>query len=206
MRLLIVLLGLLLPTCVFADAAATAALIKILSGVNSMQADFVQLTQDGKGRAQPVQSGKMAVKRPGHFRWQVEKPSPQMVLTSGKTLWIYDPELMQATKQKLDAQVGNTPALLLSGDPRQLNDAFVITQGAGRVTEQVFVLKPREKEALFESLQVRFVGNQLQQMLLVDSLGQKTDIRFSQIKVNPTLAAAQFEFTPPAGVDVIDQL
>ncbi|MDQ8036718.1 MAG: outer-membrane lipoprotein carrier protein LolA, partial [Pedobacter sp.] len=61
-------------------------------------------------------------------------------------------------------------------------------------------------DALFETLRVRFKGNQLVQMVLVDALGQKTDIRFSNVQVNPAIAAAQFEFTPPKGVDVIDQL
>lgn len=189
-----------------ADEASAAALTKVLSGITSMQADFAQQTSDAKGRPQPLQSGKLAVKRPGLFRWEVLKPSPQMVLTSGKVLWIYDPELMQATKQKMDEQVGNTPALLLSGDPRKLNEAFVISQEAGSVGEQAFLLKPHGKEALFETLRVRFKGNQLVQMVLVDTLGQKTDIRFSNVLVNPVLAAAQFEFTPPKGVDVIDQL
>ncbi len=189
-----------------ADEAAATALTRILSGITSMRADFSQQTSDAKGRPQAVQSGKLAVKRPGLFRWEVQKPSPQMVLTSGKVLWIYDPELMQATKQKMDEQVGNTPALLLSGDPRTLNQAFVISREAGTAGEQIFLLKPHGQEALFESLRVRFKGNQLVQMVLVDTLTQKTDIRFSNVQVNPALTAAQFEFTPPKGVDVIDQL
>lgn len=189
----------------WADDAATS-LVKLLSGISSLQADFVQLTVDAKGRALPTQSGKMSVKRPGMFRWELQKPSPQMVLTTGKVLWIYDPELMQATKQKLDDQVGNTPALVLSGDPRKLNEAFVIADDKAAAGEQAWVLRPQGKEALFETLRVRFKGNALQQMQLVDTLGQKTDIRFSNVQVNPALSAAQFEFTPPKGVDVIDQL
>lgn len=189
----------------WADDAATN-LVKLLSGISSLQADFVQLTVDAKGRALPTQSGKMSVKRPGMFRWELQKPSPQMVLTTGKVLWIYDPELMQATKQKLDDQVGNTPALLLSGDPRKLNEAFAIADDKAAAGEQAWVLRPQGKEALFETLRVRFKGNALQQMQLVDTLGQKTDIRFSNVQVNPALSAAQFDFTPPKGVDVIDQL
>lgn len=188
-----------------ADDAA-AQLTRVLGGINSMQASFVQQTTDGKGHAQAPQSGVMSVKRPGQFRWEVQKPSPQMVLTSGKLLWIYDPELMQATKQKLDDQVGNTPALLLSGDPRKLNEAFVIATEQGAAGEQLFVLKPHGKDALFESLRVRFKGNQLLQMQLTDTLSQRTDIRFSNVQVNPSLPSSQFEFTPPKGVDVIDQL
>lgn len=192
----------------FAQAAddAAARLNKVLLGLKSMQADFSQQTTDGKGRVIQAQTGRMSVKRPGLFRWETLKPSSQLVTTNGNDLWIYDPELLQATKQKLDNQVGNTPALLLSGDPRLLNESFVISEEQGSASEQVFLLKPRAKDALFDHLRVRFKGSQLQQMALADSLGQKTDIRFLNVKVNPALPSSLFEFTPPKGVDVIDEI
>ena len=193
-----------------AQAAAEAAtrLTKVLSGITTMQASFTQSTTDAKGHNLPVQTGRMSAQRPGLFRWEVLKPSPQMVLTTGKFLWVYDPELMQATRQKLSEQAGNTPALLLSGDPRTLDAAFVITEepGASAGTERVFVLKPRDKEALFENLRVQFKGSELVRMELQDTLGQITDIRFSDIRVNPALPASRFEFIPGKGVDVIDQM
>lgn len=190
-----------------ADDQAAASLVKVLNSIGGMQASFSQQTVDGKGRSLPAQSGRMGVKRPGLFRWEVVKPSPQMVLTAGKTLWIYDPELMQATKQKLDAQVGNTPALLLSGDPRQLAATFDISEAQGAAPgEQVFVLKPRGKEALFESLKVAFRSGQLVQMDLTDTLGQHTSIRFADVRMNPSFPAGYFEFVPPKGTDVIDQI
>jgi outer membrane lipoprotein carrier protein len=197
----------LLSLASLAQAAtdSAAGLLKLLGGLNSMQAAFTQQTIDAKGRAQAAQSGTMSVKRPGLFRWEVQKPAPQLVMTSGKVLWIYDPDLLQATKQKLDDQVGNTPALLLSGDPRKLAEAFDIAEEQGGA-DKVFVLKPRGKDALFESLRVRFQGGRLVEMQLADTMSQRTAIRFSEIRVNPALGNQHFEFVPPKGVDVIDQL
>lgn len=199
------LLALLLSPLAQADATAAASLVKVLSGISGMQAAFSQQTIDGKGRPQATQSGKMGVKRPGLFRWEVLKPSPQLVLTAGKTLWIHDPELMQATRQKLDSQVGNTPALLLSGDPRQLAASFDINEVPGQGGDQSFVLKPRGKDALFESMRVFFKAGQLVEMDLTDTLGQRTVIRFADIRMNPAFPAGYFEFVPPKGTDVIDQ-
>ena len=42
-------------------------------------------------------------------------------------------------------------------------------------------------------------------MLIVDALGQRTDITFSGWKRNPTFAAKTFRFTPPKGIDVIGE-
>lgn len=188
-----------------ADEAA-AGLVKVLGSIQAMEAAFSQQTVDGKGRAQPLQTGRMGVKRPGLFRWEVQKPSPQLVLTAGRVLWIYDPELMQATKQRLDAQVGNTPALLLSGDPARLAAAFAISEEKAAAGERVFVLRPRGKDALFEQLRVRFAEGRLMAMELTDTLSQRTDIRFSDIRLNPEFPPRYFDFVPPKGVDVIDQL
>lgn len=195
-----------LAPAVRADEQAAAGLVKVLNGISGMQANFTQQTVDGKGRAQATQSGRMGVKRPGLFRWEVVKPAPQLVLTTGKVLWIHDPDLMQATKQKLDSQVGNTPALLLSGDPRQLAASFDISAVPAQGGEQVFVLKPRGKDALFESMRVIFRAGALVEMDLTDTLGQRTAIRFADIRMNPAFAAGYFDFVPPKGTDIIDQI
>ena len=42
-------------------------------------------------------------------------------------------------------------------------------------------------------------------MILKDSLGQTTTIRFNDVKVNATIPASTFNFVPPKGTDVIDQ-
>jgi len=47
-------------------------------------------------------------------------------------------------------------------------------------------------------------GNTLDTMELYDQLGQITLIRFSHIERNPKLPADAFTFTPPKGVDVIE--
>jgi len=42
-------------------------------------------------------------------------------------------------------------------------------------------------------------------MELGDSFGNQTRIRFSDIKKNPALPAANFSFTPPKGVDLVSE-
>jgi len=40
-------------------------------------------------------------------------------------------------------------------------------------------------------------------MHVVDPLGQRTELAFSQWKRNPSFAGSTFRFTPPKGVDVV---
>lgn len=70
----------------------------------------------------------MSVKRPNQFRWQIEGAAGQLIVANGNTLWIYDKDLNQATRQNVNTQVGDTPALLLSGDPSKIATNFTVTQ------------------------------------------------------------------------------
>ncbi len=53
------------------------------------------------------------------------------------------------------------------------------------------------------SVLIGFQGNAPQQLELVDGLNQVTRIELMNLQINPDVADATFEFTPPAGVDVI---
>lgn len=204
------------------EGAAAASLNQYLSRLGSLQASFVQTTQaTNKTAPRPMANqglksshlnqkftGTMQVKRPGQFRWETSSPSKQLIVTSGKTVWIYDPDLEQAVRQNLDDQVGNTPALLLSGQSSTIMKSFRVTQP--KANEPFFVLYPKADDGVFESLGIRFSNTASgqgapSQMILKDSLGQQTTINFSNVKLNPALSAAAFNFVPPKGTDVIDQ-
>jgi outer membrane lipoprotein carrier protein len=173
--------------------------------MHSMRAHFEQYTLDPKDKPLQTLSGQMTVKRPNLFRWDTQKPFTQQIIANGQVVWVYDPELQQATKQKLDQQIANTPALLLSGDSKKIAASFIVSQEKSTNSKtSAFILKPKDKEAVFESLRVSFVGSQLNSMQLKDSLGQKTDIFFSQVQVNGKIDSKIFQFTPPKDVDVID--
>ena len=100
------------------NLTAAKRLNKLLSNTKSMTANFSQTT---KGANSGTFSGTMSVQRPNNFRWETKSPSEQLIVANGSSMWIYDKDLEQATKQNVDSQVGNTPALLLSGDPSKID-------------------------------------------------------------------------------------
>ena len=205
MRVLNIAFLLLVSSTSFADEAASQKLNALLDKMHSMRAHFEQYTLDPKDKPLQTLSGEMTVKRPNLFRWDTQKPFTQQIIANGQVVWVYDPELQQATKQKLDQQIANTPALLLSGDSKKIAASFIVSQEKSTNSKtSAFILKPKDKEAVFESLRVSFVGSQLNSMQLKDSLGQKTDIFFSQVQVNGKIDSKIFQFTPPKDVDVID--
>ena len=198
------------------EQQATDNLIKQLTGIKSLTAQFEQSTQSNapakaqnKGlTAQHMNqtfTGTMKVERPGKFYWETTAPSKQTIVTSGKMVWIYDPDLQQVIRQNMDEQVSNTPALLLSGNANEIMRSYRVTQPNAKKT--YYTLFPRDTEGAFQSLTISFGSNKAPNlMILQDSMGQTTHIKFSQVKVNPSIPASTFDFKIPAGTDVIDQL
>ena len=194
---------------------ATSSLVQQLAGLQRLTADFEQSTNTTNNKtvqkkgltAQHMNQtfkGVMKVERPGKFYWETTSPAKQTIVTTGKVVWIYDPDLQQAVRQSLDDQVANTPALLLSGNTNQIMDAYRVTQPDR--TKLYYTLYPKQDDGAFQSLTISFGANKAPNlMVLQDSLGQTTYVRFSNIKVNPAIPASVFNFEPPKGTDIIDQ-
>ncbi|PIE41235.1 MAG: outer membrane lipoprotein carrier protein LolA [Gammaproteobacteria bacterium] len=186
------------------EKVATQKLIDYLSAMNSMESRFHQWVEDSKRNALQDITGTMWVERPGKFRWDTNEPYPQSIITNGELLWIYDLDLEQVTEKKLDTHVGNTPALLLSGDPAKISESFSVSAYEYEKTgEWRFDLVPTTEEALFELLRVHFVKGKLRDMYLRDGLGQTTRIEFKSPKFNGKIKADIFNFSIPEGIDVI---
>lgn len=195
---------------------ATSNLVKQLSSIQSLTADFEQSTkltnprttqQNGNPIPQHMNqnfSGVMKVARPGKFYWETIQPAKQTIVTTGKSVWIYDPDLEQAVKQSLDDQVANTPALLLSGNTQEIMNAYEVSQPDASKT--YYSLKPKDQEGAFERLLISFGSNKAPTlMILEDSMGQTTTIKFKNVKLNPKIENSVFNFSPPKGTDIIEQ-
>ncbi len=201
--------GILIVSLVFSlpiQAAndASERLTNLLMAMQSFQANFKQITLDGRGDTLQEMVGELAVQRPGLVYWKTNPPLEQLVVSDGDRLWLYDPDLEQVTVQKLDPRITQTPALLLSGKVDTLKASYHI-RGDQLNKLEVFVLVPKDPESLFEQLKMTFSEGQLVQMHLTDSLGQRSSFEFFDIQTNRKIASELFHFTPPDGVDVIAQ-
>ncbi|ACO78993.1 outer-membrane lipoprotein carrier protein [Azotobacter vinelandii CA] len=187
-----------------ADERSIQRLTQLLDRAQTLTARFSQLSLDGSGTQLQETSGEMALKRPGLFRWHTDAPQEQLLVSNGKTVWLYDPDLEQVTVRSLDQRLTHTPALLLSGDLSKIGENFEIThKEAGGVVD--FILKPKSKDTLFDNLRLSFRDGVVNDMQLIDGVGQRTNILFFGVKMNQSLDAAQFDFKVPEGTDVIQE-
>lgn len=202
--LLIALLGFASFSLQANEPAAIERLTTLLNQAQTISGRFSQLTLDGSGTQLQETSGEMSLKRPGKFLWHTDAPMEQILVSNGEKIWLYDPDLEQVTIQKMDQRLTHTPALLLSGDVSKIADSFDITlKEGGNVVD--FILKPKAADSLFESLRLSFRGGVINDMQLIDNVGQRTNILFLGVKMNPPIDASQFVFEVPEGTDVIQE-
>ncbi len=197
-------LGIFQTVAIANDNTDIMQLTKLLEQAKSMTGNFSQVTLDVTGTRLQETNGELALKRPGLFRWHTSSPNEQLLISDNNRIWLYDPDLEQLTIQKMDQRMSHTPALLLSGNVSKIQKDFKITsKQAGKLTS--FLLLPKDKDTMFNSLSLTFLDNTVNSMILVDNVGQRTSIVFKNIKMNVAVDNKLFKFNPPKGTDIIKE-
>jgi len=196
---------LLLLACVITAHAADSARSRLdafSKDLHALSAHFEQQAFDANGGAGKTSSGDLALKAPRQFRWDTTKPYKQLIVADGEKVWIYDADLEQVTVRPQGTEEAHSPLTVLT-DLSQLDRDFSTSEQGGHDGLVWLRLKSKDKEPQFAYADLGFDANGLQRMQFEDTLGDKTEIRFSDWKRNPLLAADRFSFTPPKGIDVI---
>jgi len=195
--------ALLLLTLSAQAGPATDRLNAFFAQKGAMRAEFAQTVQ-GAAFAQPEESrGTLLMQRPGKFRWDYTQPYEQQIVADGKRLWIYDVDLEQVIVKPLDTALGDTPALLLSGDG-VLPERFDIKELPDRGDNLLWVeLQPKQADTGFKAVRLGFDQKHLRSMELADGFDQLTKLAFANVETGLTLPVDTFVFVPPKGVDVV---
>lgn len=185
-----------------AHAGGIDRLKAFVAGARTAEAEFAQTVSDRNGRVIQQASGTMAFSRPGKFRWDYTQPYQQTIVGDGSKLWLYDADLDQVTVKPLNEALSGTPAALLAGN-HAIEKYFSLRNAGTAGGLEWLEAIPRSKDTTFERIRMGFRGNTLAQMELIDQLGQRTMLTFTNFSRNPAIPASRFRFSPPKGTDVI---
>ncbi|MCH9755676.1 MAG: outer membrane lipoprotein chaperone LolA [Gammaproteobacteria bacterium] len=189
-------------TLAWSDSASDLLWDK-LTHISSMSASFTQKI-NAKTREISKSAGTMAFERPGHFRWQTKTPMKQLLVADGEKFWLYDVDLEQVTVRPQTEVMGAAAGLFLGDSRARFVHDFKVTE-VHEDKMDVFKLQATAKQANIQRMALWFEGTQLKRMDLYDQLGQRTAIHFKKVKNNVALSPKLFRFSPPAGVDVVEQ-
>ena len=177
--------------------------------LRSLEAEFTEI-YNGSG-VDRTESGILWLKKPGKMRWEYRSPRDKLFLSDGRNAWFYLPGDKQVRKtpvKKLDDLrsplgflLGKTrlekelPSLGFAPDIKPLIPGDLVLRGvpgamADRVHEVLLEVSP---------------DNRIHRIKIEEVDGSATDYRFAEIKENVEISDRQFQFTPPPGVETIDE-
>lgn len=201
----------LLNGAIFAQASVpkiAAEVDRHYNHLHTLQADFTEIYR-GSGMSRE-ESGTLWLKRPGKMRWNYQQPRQKFFISNGKEAWFYVPGEQQARKtpmkkladlrSPLGYLLGKTKlqkefdALSLAPDVTPLHPGDVVLRGVPRfmqtVTGVIMEIAP---------------GGSIVRLVVDGADGSTTEYRFDDQKENQEIADRQFQFTPPPGVQVIEE-
>lgn len=190
------------PMLTWAASSAEDQLRAFIRTVPAAQGEFTQQTQDASGNTQAGQKGQFVFRRPGQFRWDVLAPFAQHIISDGKQLFQYDPDLEQVTVRGVDESIGTSPAAILFGTA-SLESSFELSEQGQKDGLDWLRAKPLSADAGFAYVEIGFAKGLPQRLVLKDAFDQTTLIDFTALQANPALKSDTFTFTAPAGVDVV---
>ena len=197
-----------------ADIATVDDLVNALQGrykdIASLQASFVQV--QASAIAGEVRSkGTVQVKKPRKARWETTGEQGSLFVTDGAKMSIYTPAMKQVIQMNdmSQASSGSVDILALLEDISKLDEQFEVTLvGADDPASKknIVVDAVPRKSGGYKNVRLEFDRKSLDlaRVVFTDSMGGTTDLSFSGLKLDVKIDDGAFEFTPPAGVTVID--
>ncbi|HEX5411554.1 MAG TPA: outer membrane lipoprotein carrier protein LolA [Terriglobia bacterium] len=213
-----VAIALIIPFGCLADQSSAASLpldefiTEVQSSyhdVEAIRADFTQ-TYDAGG-ANRVETGTVVFARGGRMRWDYREPEKKVFLSNKKEVLLYLPEEGQlnrsSVKQSEDFRVPFR--LLLSRiDLRKVFSKFedANNQFQHPPEDRVIIGYPKNADKMgYKHVIMEFDPQMdIRRLEIVYTNNSVMKFTFSHIDRNPTLTAAMFELTPPAGTQIIN--
>lgn len=199
----IIFTSLLLAGAGLAQADALEALKDFVREVKTGRANFSQTVNSPDGKRSKTSSGSFEFQRPNQFRFVYAKPFEQLIVGDGQKVWIFDPDLNQASSRKMNQALGSTPVALLAGSNLE-RDFELKPQPSAQGIDWVLAT-PRQADGALQSLKIGFKAKELAAIEVVDGFGQRSLLQFSAVMTNVPVAAERFRFVLPAGADLIEQ-
>jgi outer membrane lipoprotein carrier protein len=177
--------------------------------INDLRAEFTQ-TAHNKSLEQDIKAqGVVYLKKGGKMRWDYTSPSPQQIVSDGRALWIYTPELNQVNKGSAPKALAGPAGSFLAGlgrirdefNVRFLNPANKV-DAAGRL---VLDLTPKRPTPYLTRLVLAVDPKDhiVREAVLYDQFQNTVTMSFTKVTLNPGVQDSLFVFTPPTGASVV---
>ena len=180
------------------------------SAIRSLEADFTQLLTVPLLDSTQRSRGKLYLSRPGKFSMRFTDPAGDLLVADGRSVWMYYPSTDK--KQVIKASVASAGEELdfhrqfLSNSAAKYSAALGGTESVGGQQTYALTLTPKTRGPFARAkIWVDTDDYLVRRFEMTEQNESVRRIDLSNIRVNPTIAASIFTFTPPPGTQVFEQ-
>ena len=184
--------------------------------LESLEATFEQKNELKSLGRTTTSSGILLWKKPGKLRLEYIKPEMQVLVFDGSTFWLYTARFKQVMVSKSGGfGIGSTPLLFLSGKGNLKNNFHVTVEEIGIASRSGGIwkaghphrirLEPKSAGASFRRMWIEVEPENYRILTLayIDNIGNKSHLRFSNVKENVRIATEKFQFVVPPNVEIL---
>lgn len=203
--ILLFMAALFLPALSFAEDAATVV-SKLQSKYESITSIKAEFTQEVSSKGMPAMKseGKVWLRKPGKMRWEYKKPAKDLIVSDGKTIWLFQPDLNQVIERPASMSASSMATDFLSGIGN-VEKEFDVKLASLESVNHVLILTPKQEQSSLKKL-ILEVGKEnsiVEKTVITDHFGNQTAVTFTNIKLNTSMKDSLFRYTPPRGVAVV---
>lgn len=210
---LVTILLVLLPAAAANPAPDVRAIAQAVdSHYNRLQTLQTEFTESYRGAGiERTESGSLWLKKPGKMRWEYRSPKEKLFLSDGKDAWFYlpgDRQVRRTSVKKLDDL--RSPLGFLLGKTRlekELN-GLSLAPDVAPLTAGNTVLRgvPRAMADRINQVVLEITPDyRIARIQFEEADESVTEYRFSDQRENAGIPDQRFRFTPPPGVEIVDE-
>jgi outer membrane lipoprotein carrier protein len=177
--------------------------------INDLKAEFDQ-TAFNKSLNQSIPAkGTVYLKKGGKLRWVFADPTPQEIVSDGKTLWVYTPALQQVNVGPAPEALAGPAGSFLAGLGR-VREHFGVrflnpAEPRDRDGNVVLDLTPKQPLPTMTRLILAIdpKGWEVRRAVIYDQFENTVTMHFRKTTLNSGIADTVFNFVPPKGVATV---
>jgi len=196
-------------SCSAADLPPDALLKSIETRYNRAQSLKLAFSETyvGVGHAPArTESGTLYLKKPGRMRWEYSSPAGKLFVSDGKQVFLYTPMQNRVERSKLKQSDDlRAPMAFLLGK-LDFSKEFRSFESRTEGTNTWITAEPKNPNLEFSRVEMLAAPDGRILKLHVTGIGNsRIDFSFSDEVLNAPVAAVEFAFHPPPGVEVVDE-
>lgn len=172
--------------------------------LHSLKAQFTE-TYSGLGRVR-TENGTLSLLKPGRMRWDYSNPSGKLFLLDGKYAWFYskgDPQVQRIAAKELD-DLRSPLRFLLGHTQLEKEIDHLAAESAANGTFTLTGIPHGQEQRIQRLTLTVTTDGVITAIEIQETDGAVTHFTFAGEQPNAAVPAAEFHFTPPPGVPVVN--